>query len=211
MYVCVCDFSHLLFFSHSVAFNSLLPHGLQHARLHYLWDFTQTHVHWKLCHPTISSCHPLLLLSSIFPSIALLPRNKCALNLWMQSLTTVTLDPKKISLSLFQLFPHLFAMKWWDLLRNLFAGQEATVITGQGTTDWFQIRKGIHQGCILSPCLVNLYAEYIIRNIGLDEAQASLPGDISITSDMKMTPPLWQKGKKNWRASWWNWEKRVKK
>ena len=140
--------------------------------LHYLWDFT--HVHWKLCHPAISSCHPLLLLSSIFPSIALLPRNKCALNLWMQSLTTVTLVPKKISLSLFQLFPHLFAVKWWDLLRNLFAGQEATVRTGQGTTDWFQIRKGVCQGCILSPCLVNLYAEYIIRNIGLDEAQARI-------------------------------------
>ena len=59
-------------------------------------------------------------------------------------------------------------------MRNLFAGQEATVRTGQGTTDWFQIRKGVCQGCILSPCLVNLYAEYIIRNIGLDEAQARI-------------------------------------
>ena len=58
------------------------------------------------------------------------------------------------------------------LLRNLYAGQEATVRTGHGTTDWFQIRKGIHQGYILSPCLFNLYAEYIMRNAGLDEAQA---------------------------------------
>ena len=58
------------------------------------------------------------------------------------------------------------------LLRNLFAGQEATVRTGHGTTDWFQIGKGVHQGCILSPCLFNLYAEYIVRNAGLDEAQA---------------------------------------
>ena len=58
------------------------------------------------------------------------------------------------------------------LLRNLYAGQEATVRTGYGTTDWFQIRKGIHQGCILSPCLFNFYAEYIMRNAGLDEAQA---------------------------------------
>ena len=58
------------------------------------------------------------------------------------------------------------------LLRNLYAGQEATVRTGHGTTDSFQIRKGVHQGCILSPCLFNLYAEYIMRNTGLDEAQA---------------------------------------
>ena len=60
------------------------------------------------------------------------------------------------------------------LLRNLYAGQEAIVITRHGTTDWFQIGKGIHQGCILSPCLFNLYAEYIIRNAGLDEAQAGI-------------------------------------
>ena len=85
------------------------------------------------------------------------------------------------------------------LLRNLYAGQEATVRTGYGTTDWFQIGKGVRQGCILSPCLFNLYAEYIMRNAGLEEAQleSSLPGEISITSDMQMTPPLWQKVKRN--------------
>ena len=60
------------------------------------------------------------------------------------------------------------------LLRNLYAGQEATVRTGHGTTDWFQIRKGVHQGCILSPCLFNLYAEYIMRNTGLEEAQVGI-------------------------------------
>ena len=60
------------------------------------------------------------------------------------------------------------------LLRNLYTGQEATVRTGHGTTDWFQIGKGVHQGCILSPCLFNLYAEYIMRNAGLDEAQAGI-------------------------------------
>ena len=60
------------------------------------------------------------------------------------------------------------------LLRNLYAGQESTVRTRQGTTDWFQIEKGVHQGCILSPCLFNLYAEYIMRNAGLDEAQAGI-------------------------------------
>ena len=61
-----------------------------------------------------------------------------------------------------------------SLLRNLYAGQEATVRTGHGTTDWFQIRKGVHQGCILSPCLFNFYAEYIMRNAGLEEAQAGI-------------------------------------
>ena len=60
------------------------------------------------------------------------------------------------------------------LLKNLYAGQEATVRTGHGTTDWFQIGKGVHQGCILSPCLFNLYAEYIMRNAGLEEAQAGI-------------------------------------
>ena len=60
------------------------------------------------------------------------------------------------------------------LLRNLYAGQEAAVSTGHGTTDWFQIGKGVHQGCILSPCLFNLYAEYIMRNAGLEEAQAGI-------------------------------------
>ena len=60
------------------------------------------------------------------------------------------------------------------LLTNLFAGQKATVRTRHGTTDWFQIGKGIHQGCILSPCLFNLYAEYSMRNAGLDEAQAGI-------------------------------------
>ena len=85
------------------------------------------------------------------------------------------------------------------LLRNLYAGQEATVRTGHGTTDSFQIGKAVCQGCILSPCLFNLHAEYIMRNIGLEEAQAgiNIAGKISITSDMQMTPPLWQKMKKN--------------
>ena len=85
------------------------------------------------------------------------------------------------------------------LLRNLCAGQEATVRTGHGTTDWFQIGKGVRQGNILSPCLFNLYAEYIMRNTGLEETQleSRLPGEISITSDMEMTPPLWQKVKRN--------------
>ena len=60
------------------------------------------------------------------------------------------------------------------LLRNLYAGQEATIRTGHGTTDWLQIGKGVHQGCILSPCLLNLYAEYIMQNARLDEAQAGI-------------------------------------
>ena len=77
------------------------------------------------------------------------------------------------------------------LLRNLYAGQEATVRTRHGTTNWFQIGKGLHQGCILLP-LFNLYAEYIMRNARLDEAQAEIKiqGEISIISDMQMIPPL---------------------
>ena len=85
----------------------------------------------------------------------------------------------------------------------MYAGQEATVRTGHETTDWFQIGKGVRQGCILSPCLFNLYAEYIMRNAGLEETQAGIKiaGKISITSDMQMTPPLCQKVERNSRVS----------
>ena len=85
------------------------------------------------------------------------------------------------------------------LLRNLYEGQDATVRTGHGTTDWFQIAKGVRQGCILSPCLFNFYAEYIMRNTGLDKAQAGIKiaGRNINDSDTQMTPPLWQKVKKN--------------
>ena len=82
------------------------------------------------------------------------------------------------------------------LLRKLYAGKEATARTGHGTTDWFQIVNGVHQGCILSPCLFNLYAEYLMQNVRLDEAQAGIKiaaGEIPITSDIQMTPPLSQK------------------
>ena len=70
------------------------------------------------------------------------------------------------------------------LLRNLCAGQEATVRNGKRTTDWFQIGKGVHQGCIFSPCLFNLHAAYIMQNAGLDEAGINLLGEISTTSDV---------------------------
>ena len=81
----------------------------------------------------------------------------------------------------------------------MYAGQEAIVRTRHGTTDWFQIGKGVLQGCVVSPCLFNLYAEYFMQNAWLDEAQAGIkmPGEISITSDMQITPPLWQKEKRN--------------
>ena len=84
-------------------------------------------------------------------------------------------------------------------MRNLYADQEATVRTGHETTDMFQIGKGGHQGCILSPCLFNLYAEYIMRNAGLEEAQAGIKiaGRKINTSDIQITPSLWKKVKKN--------------
>ena len=88
------------------------------------------------------------------------------------------------------------------LQRNLYTGQEETVRTGHGTTDWFQIGKGVCQGCILSPCLFNLYAEYIMRNTGLEEAQAGIKivgRNINNLryADEVMAPPLWQKVKRN--------------
>ena len=85
------------------------------------------------------------------------------------------------------------------LLRNLYAGRQATVRTGQGTTDWFQIEKGVRQGCILSPCLLNLYVEYIMQNARLDEAQAGIKiaGRNINNLNMQMTPSLWQKPKRN--------------
>ena len=97
------------------------------------------------------------------------------------------------------------------LLRNLYASQEATVRSEHGTTDWFQIRKGVRQGYILSSCLFNLYAEHIMQMLGRmkHKLESRLLGEISITSNMQMTPPLWQK--LNWRASWWKWKRRVKK
>ena len=86
------------------------------------------------------------------------------------------------------------------LLKNQYAGQEATVRTRHGITDWFQIGKGVCQDCILSPCLFNLYAEYIIKKCwkaGKHKLESRLPGEISITSDMQMTPHLRQKVKRN--------------
>ena len=85
------------------------------------------------------------------------------------------------------------------LSRNIQGWYPLWVRTGRGTTDWFQIGKGARQGCILSPCLFNLYTEYIMRNTGLEEAQAGIKiaGEISITSDMQMTPTLWQKVKRS--------------
>ena len=85
------------------------------------------------------------------------------------------------------------------LLRNPYAGQEATVRTGHGTTDWFQIEKGVHQGCILSPCLFNFYAEYIMRNAGLEQTQAAIKIAGRNINSLRYadSTTLWQKVKRN--------------
>ena len=99
------------------------------------------------------------------------------------------------------------------LLRNLYVSQEALVRTRHGTTDWFQIEKGVSQSCVLSPCLFNFYAQYIMWNAGLEGAQAGIKSVWRniITPDIQMTPPLWQKAKKSLRISWWKWKRTVKK
>ena len=96
--------------------------------------------------------------------ITFLPRSKCLLISWLQSPSAVILEPQKIKSDT------VSTVREKSVCRsgNLYAGQEATVRTGHGTTDWFQIGKGVCQGCILSPCLLNLYAEYIRRNAGLE-------------------------------------------
>ena len=93
----------------------------------------------------------------------------------------------------------VFHLLYKIVIQNLYACQESTDRTGHGTTEWFQIGKGVRQGCILSSCLFNFYAEYIMRNAGLDKhkLESRLPGEISITSDMQMKPPIWQKVKRN--------------
>ena len=85
------------------------------------------------------------------------------------------------------------------LLRSLYASQKATVRTGHGTTDWFQIGKGVCHGCILEPCLFNLYAEYIMRNAGLEEAQAGIKIAERNMNNLRYAEdtPLWQKAKRN--------------
>ena len=99
------------------------------------------------------------------------------------------------------------------LLRNLYAGQKAKVRTGQGTREWFQIGKGIRQGCILSACLFRLYAEYVMRNAGLHEAQAGIKIAGRNISNLRYADDNTLKAEsgEELKASWWKWKKRVKK
>ena len=99
------------------------------------------------------------------------------------------------------------------LLRNLYAGQEATVGTGHGTTDWFQIGKGVCQGCILSPCLFNLYAEYIMRIAGLEEAQAGIKIAGRNINNLRYADDttLMAESEEELKSLWWKWKRRVKK
>ena len=99
------------------------------------------------------------------------------------------------------------------LLRNLYAGQQATVRTGHGTTDWLQIGKEVHQGCIVSPCLFNLYAEYIRWNARLEEAQAGIKIAGRNINNLRYADDttLMAESEEELRASWWKWKRRVKK
>ena len=99
------------------------------------------------------------------------------------------------------------------LLRNLYAGQEATVRTEHGTTDWFQIGKGVRQGYILSPCLFNLNAEYIMRNAGQDEVQAGIKIAGRNTNNLRYADDttLMAESEEELKPSWWKWKRRVKK
>ena len=95
------------------------------------------------------------------------------------------------------------------LLRNLYAGQEATVRTRHGTMDWFKIGKGVHQAAYCHPAYLTYMQSISCEMPGWmnHKLESRLPGEISIISDMQMTPPLWQKVKRNKRASWWRWKK----
>ena len=103
---------------------------------------------------------------------------------------------------------HLTCLLW-----KLYAGQEATVRTGQGTIDWFQIGKGVCQGCILSPCLFNLYAEYIMRNAGLEEAQAGIKMAGRNINNLRYADDttLMAESEEELKASLWEWKRRLKK
>ena len=98
-------------------------------------------------------------------------------------------------------------------MRNLYAGQEAPVRTGHGTTDWFQIGKGVCQGCILSPCLFNFYAQYIMRNTGLDEAQAGIKIARKDINNLRYADDttLMAEGKEELKSLWMKVKRRVKK
>ena len=115
------------------------------------------------------------------------------------STSTLLTTPKPLTVDHNKLWKILQEMGIPDhltcFLRYLCAGQEATLRTGHGTTDWFQVGKGVRQGCMLSPCLFNLHAEYIMQKpVWMKhKLESRLLGEISITSDMQMAPPLWQK------------------
>ena len=119
------------------------------------------------------------------------------------SISVLLTMPKPLTVWIATNWKILKEMEIWDhltcLLRNLYAGQEATVRMRHGTMDWFQIGKGVYQDCILPPCLLNLYAEYICEMLGWMKyrLESRLTGEISITSDMQITPPLWQQMKRN--------------
>ena len=162
--------------NHSVMSDSLRPHGLKPTRFLCRWNSPGK--------STGVECHRLL--HKEYLAVQKATFSTCIIPVVMWKILKEMGIPDHLTC----------------LLRNLYVGQEATVRIGHGTTDWFQIGKGLCQGCILSPCLSKLYAGYIIQNGRLEhKLDSRLPGEISVTSDIRMTPPLGQKVKRNSKAS----------
>ena len=167
------------------------------------WDFPPiTPRNWGLLPTVISGFWKWSLLSQSSLQITTVPvltavKLKCYRSSRKTSISALLTMPKPLTVWI-----TINCGKFWKrwgirdhltcLLRNLYAGQEVTVRARHGTKAWFQIWKEVRQGCVLSPCLFNLYAEYIMRNAGLrkHKLESRLLGEISITSDMQMTPPL---------------------
>ena len=173
---------------------------------HHLPEFTQTHLH--RIRDAIQPSHPRSSPSPPAPN----PSQHQSLFQWVNSSHEVAKvlelhNKLRKILKEMGIPDHLTC-----LLRNLYAGQEATGRTGHGTTDWFQMAKEYVKAVYCHPAYLTYLQKISCKMLGWmkHKLESRLPGEISITSDMQMTPPLWQKVKRNYKASWWKWKRRVK-